>query len=104
MDTKYADFFIKWMSKINTFMYRRSDGEGFGSNFQGIPVVLLTTTGRKSGEPRVNPLYFHRDGDTVVVAASRGGSDKNPMWYLNNQGRSEGPGPDQERSAQPDRP
>ncbi len=32
-----ADFFIKWMSKINTFIYRRSDGEGFGSNFQGIP-------------------------------------------------------------------
>ena len=83
MDTKYADFFIKWMSKINTFMYRRSDGEGLGSNFQGIPVALLTTTGRKTGEPRVSPLYFHRDGDTVVVAASKGGSDKHPMWYLN---------------------
>jgi F420H(2)-dependent quinone reductase len=72
MDTKPADFFIKWMSKINTYMYRRSDGEGFGSNFQGIPVALLTTTGRKSGQPRVSPLYFHRDGDTVVVAASKG--------------------------------
>ena len=57
--------------------------EGFGSNIQGIPVALLTTTGRKSGQPRVSPLYFHRDGDTVVVAASKGGSDKNPMWYLN---------------------
>ena len=34
MDTKYADFFIKWMSKINTWMYRRSDGEGLGGNFQ----------------------------------------------------------------------
>src|SRR6202048_2792191 len=83
MDTKPADFFIKWMSKVNTFMYRRSDGEGFGSNFQGIPVALLTTTGGKSGEPRVSPLYFPRDGEAVVVAASRGGSDKNPMWYLN---------------------
>jgi F420H(2)-dependent quinone reductase len=83
MDTKPADFFIKWMSKINTFMYRRSDGEGFGSNFQGIPVALLTTIGRKSGQPRISPLYFHRDGDTVVVAASKGGSDKNPMWYMN---------------------
>jgi deazaflavin-dependent oxidoreductase (nitroreductase family) len=83
MDTTSADFFINWMSKFNTFMYRRSGGEGFGSNFQGIPVALLTTTGRKSGEPRISPLYFHRDGDTVVVAASRGGSDKNPMWYLN---------------------
>jgi len=83
IDTKPADFFIKWTSKINAYMYRRSDGEGFGSNIQGIPVALLTTTGRKSGQPRVSPLYFHRDGDTVVVAASKGGSDKNPMWYLN---------------------
>jgi len=83
MDTKAADFFIKWMSKIHTFMYRRSDGDGFGGNFQGIPVALLTTTGRKSGQPRVSPLYFHRDGDFVVVAASKSGSDKNPMWYLN---------------------
>ena len=83
MDTKASDFLIKWMSKINTFMYRRSDGEGFGSNFQGIPVALLTTTGRKSGQPRISPLYFHRDGDIVVVAASKGGSDKHPMWYLN---------------------
>ncbi len=83
MDTKASDLLIKWMSKINTFMYRRSDGEGFGSDFQGIPVALLTTTGRKSGEPRISPLYFHRDGDTVVVAASKGGSDKHPMWYLN---------------------
>ena len=83
MDTKAADFFIKWMSRINTFMYRRSDGEGFGSDFQGIPVALLTTTGRKSGKPRISPLYFHRDGETVVVAASKGGSDKHPQWYLN---------------------
>jgi len=83
LETKAANFFFKWTSKINTFMYRRSDGEGLGSTFQGIPVALLTTTGRKSGEPRISPLYFHRDGDTVVVAASRAGTDKNPMWYLN---------------------
>jgi F420H(2)-dependent quinone reductase len=83
MDTAYADFFIKWMSRINTFFYRRSNGSGFGSDFQGIPVALLATTGRKTGEPRVSPLYFHRDGDKVIVAASKGGSDKNPMWYLN---------------------
>ena len=83
LNSRYSDVFLKWMSKINTFMYRRSDGEGIGSNPGGIPVALLTTTGRTSGQPRVSPLYFHRDGDTVVVAASKGGSDKNPMWYLN---------------------
>ena len=44
---------------------------------------MLTTTGRKTGQPRVSPLLYLRDGDTVIIAASRSGSDKNPMWYLN---------------------
>jgi deazaflavin-dependent oxidoreductase (nitroreductase family) len=83
MDTAFGDFAVKWMSRINTFFYRRSDGTGLGGNFQGIPVAILTTTGRKSGEPRDSPLYFHRDGDKIIVAASKGGSDKHPMWYLN---------------------
>lgn len=83
MDTKASDFFVKQMSRLNTFLYRRNNGEGLGGEFQGIPVALLTTTGRKTGEPRVSPLYFHRDGDKVIVAASKGGSDKHPMWYLN---------------------
>ena len=71
------------MSRLNTWMYRRNNGEGLGGTFQKIPVALLTTTGRKSGQPRISPLYFLRDGDRVVVAASRGGSDRNPMWYGN---------------------
>ena len=82
-DTPYVDFLIKWMSRLNTLMYRRNGGEGIGCTFQNIPVALLTTTGRKTGEPRVSPLYFLRDGDRVIVAASKGGSAKNPMWYLN---------------------
>jgi deazaflavin-dependent oxidoreductase (nitroreductase family) len=83
LNKPYADFLIKWISRVNTFMYRRGGGEGLGSTFQNIPVALLTTSGRKSGQPRVSPLYFLRDGDRVIVAASKGGSDKNPMWYLN---------------------
>jgi len=83
LNSPFSDFFFKWMSRVNTFMYRRSGGEGLGGTFQKIPVALLTTTGRKTGEPRVSPLYFLRDGDRVIVAASRGGSAKNPMWYLN---------------------
>jgi deazaflavin-dependent oxidoreductase (nitroreductase family) len=83
LNSRYSDVFIKWMSRINTFFYRRNNGQGLGGTFQSIPVALLTTTGRKTGEPRVSPLYFHRDGETVVIAASRGGSDKSPMWYLN---------------------
>ena len=83
MDSAMGDLAIKWMSRINTFFYKRNNGQGLGSTFQNIPVALLTTTGRKTGEPRISPLYFLRDGDRVVVAASRGGSDKNPQWYLN---------------------
>ena len=101
VDTKYGDFLIKWMSKINTLVYRRSGGEGLGSTFQNIPVALLTTTGRKSGQPRVSPLYFLRDGDTVVVAASKRGSDKNPMWYLNLKANPKVSGSDQEGGARP---
>jgi deazaflavin-dependent oxidoreductase (nitroreductase family) len=83
LNSRYSDVVIKWMSRLNTWMYRRNDGEGLGGTFQNIPVALLTTTGRRSGQPRISPLYFLRDGDRVVVAASRGGSDRNPMWYLN---------------------
>jgi F420H(2)-dependent quinone reductase len=83
INSRYSDVFFKWMSRINTFFYRRNNGQGPGGTFQNIPVALLTTTGRKTGEPRISPLYFHRDGDTVVVAASRAGSNRNPMWYLN---------------------
>ena len=83
INSRYSDPFFKAMSRINTFFYRRSNGQGLGGTFQKIPVALLTTTGRKTGEPRVSPLYFLRDSDKVVIAASRGGSNKNPMWYLN---------------------
>ena len=83
LNSRYSDVFLKLVSRLNTWMYRRNNGEGLGGTFQNIPVALLTTTGRKSGEPRVSPLYFLRDGNRVIVAASRGGSDRNPMWYLN---------------------
>ncbi|MCW2689444.1 MAG: cytochrome [Mycobacterium sp.] len=54
-----------------------------GGTFQKIPVRLLTSTGRKSGQPRISPLYFLCEGGRVVVAASQSGRENNPMWYLN---------------------
>ena len=74
---------IKWMSRLNTLAYKVSGGKVGGSFLQGAPVALLTTTGRKTGQPRVNPLLFLRDGDRVVLVASQGGRANNPMWYLN---------------------
>ena len=46
-------------------------------------LVLLTTTGRRSGEPRTTPMMFHRDGDRVLVIASNIGAPTHPDWYLN---------------------
>lgn len=88
LDTKAGDVMIKYASKVNTWLYRRSNGKGAGGTVGNIPVALLTTTGRKTGRPRVSPLYFYRDGDKVVLVASKGGSDKHPLWYGNLKANS----------------
>jgi deazaflavin-dependent oxidoreductase (nitroreductase family) len=59
--------------------YRANGGNVQGPN----PLLLLTTTGRKSGQPRTNPLAYSTDGDRLVVAATKGGAPTNPDWYLN---------------------
>ncbi len=51
--------------------------------FVGRDVLLLTTTGARSGEPRTIPLAYSRDGDRFVVTASKGGAPTNPGWYFN---------------------
>lgn len=51
--------------------------------FEGVPLLLLHTTGAKSGQPRINPLAYTTDGDRVVVIASKGGAPSNPDWYYN---------------------
>ncbi|MBO0704111.1 MAG: nitroreductase family deazaflavin-dependent oxidoreductase [Candidatus Dormibacteraeota bacterium] len=50
---------------------------------EGSKVLVLTTTGRRSGRPRDNALIYENDGDRYVVVASRGGSPQHPAWYLN---------------------
>jgi len=62
--------------------YQETDGE-VGYLWNGAPSLLLTTTGRKSGEPRTTPLIFARDGDDHLVVASVGGMPNHPAWYLN---------------------
>ena len=63
-------------------MYRYSKGRFLGS-VEGRPVLLLTTTGRKSGRMHTVPLGAVVDGDNYVVVASNGGRDCNPAWFLN---------------------
>ncbi len=62
--------------------YVESDGED-GYMYKGAPILILTATGRRSGEPRSTPLIFGRDGDRFIVIASLGGSDDDPGWYRN---------------------
>lgn len=63
--------------------HRANAGQITFGPFQGRPVVLLTTTGAKSGEPRIAPLVFSRDGGNIVVMASKGGAPTNPAWFAN---------------------
>ena len=76
---------ILWiLSRIHRAIYRVSGGR-VGGSFGKAPVLLLTTTGRKSGRSRTQPLLYARDGDRYVVIASKGGSPTHPLWYLNLQ-------------------
>ena len=62
--------------------YQETNGET-GYIWNGVPTLLLTTKGRKSGEPRTIPIIFTPYGDSYVIIASKGGSPAHPKWYLN---------------------
>lgn len=64
--------------------YRETDGET-GYLWNGAPILLMTSTGRKSGEPRTIPIIFTQYGESWVIMASKGGAPKHPAWYLNVQ-------------------
>jgi deazaflavin-dependent oxidoreductase (nitroreductase family) len=62
--------------------YRETGGE-VGHIWNDVPTLLLTTTGRRTGEQRTAPLIYGQDGDAYVVVASKGGAPQHPAWYLN---------------------
>ena len=62
--------------------YRASNGED-GHIWNGVPTLLLTTTGRQSGEPFTTPLVYGRNGDDYLIVASSAGSVVHPHWYRN---------------------
>ncbi|MCG7595408.1 nitroreductase family deazaflavin-dependent oxidoreductase [Mycobacterium sp. PSTR-4-N] len=74
---------IKWMSKANTWLFKKSGGRLGNKFLRGAEVGILTTIGRKSGEARDSPLLFLQEGRRIVLVASQGGRANNPMWYLN---------------------
>jgi len=80
---RFGTAFIRVASKVNAFIFRRTKGR-FGATFPGgAPVCLMTTTGVKTGQPRTVALLYLRDGDDVVVVASKGGMSEHPQWYGN---------------------
>ncbi len=61
----------------------RANGGKVSGQFAGAPLLLLSTTGAKSGQKRTNPLAYTRDGDRLVIIASKAGAPTSPDWYYN---------------------
>ena len=78
----------KWATKLHASLFRATGGR-IGGRMVGSPVLLLVTTGRKSGLRRTTPLLYLEDGDRHVIVASNGGAPKHPVWWLNLQANPE---------------
>ena len=83
-----ADSDDKLFGAEHVRVYRETGGER-GYNWRGTTILLLTTTGRKSGEPRTTPLIHRVDGDRWVIIASKGGAPDHPAWFKNLQASPE---------------
>ena len=81
-DPDYTPPDITLLGEDHVAAYRESDGD-VGYLWNGAPTLLLTTTGRRTGQLRTTPLIFGRDGENYLVVASMGGAPQHPLWYLN---------------------
>src|SRR5688572_314700 len=72
----------KFLWRVHRWLYRASGGR-LGGRIVGMPVLLLTTTGRRSGRPHTIALTYRREGKDFVIVASNGGARLHPAWYLN---------------------
>ena len=79
---------LKLVSRVHVALYRASGGR-IGGRFKVAPVLLLTTTGRKTGKGCTTPLLYGEDAGRYVIVASVGGAPKHPAWYLNLSGNPE---------------
>ena len=79
--SKIVDSPVGWVQD-HIRAYVETNGQE-GHMWRGVPTLLLTTTGRKSGELRRTALIYGRDSDDYVIVASKGGAPSNPLWYEN---------------------
>jgi F420H(2)-dependent quinone reductase len=70
------------LTGLNTKLFQLTGGR-VGGSFGRLKILLLHHVGRKSGQERTTPLLYIRDGDDLVIVASKGGSDTHPAWYHN---------------------
>jgi deazaflavin-dependent oxidoreductase (nitroreductase family) len=82
------DAIARIATRVHRWLYRRTGGR-FGGRLAKSPVLLLTTTGRRTGQVRTTPLLYLDDGDRLVIVASYGGDDRAPTWYLNLEANPE---------------
>lgn len=76
-----VDFHAMTLALMDDF--RANGGRVTSGPFVGRDLLLLTTTGARTGAERTTPLVFTRDGDHLVIVASKGGSDQHPQWFHN---------------------
>jgi deazaflavin-dependent oxidoreductase (nitroreductase family) len=74
--------FRRVRARMHRLCYRLTRG-AIGGGSPAMPILLLTTTGRKTGRPRTTPLLYVTDGENVVVVASNAGRPQHPQWWLN---------------------
>ncbi len=84
MDGIFTTRFVDPYLRLHKYVYERTDGR-IGKHSNRVPALLLTTTGRRTGERRTNGLTYCRDRGDLIVVASNGGSDRPPAWLLNLQ-------------------
>ena len=73
---------MQFANNIHVALFRISGGK-FANTVANLPLLLITTSGRKSGKPHTNPVAYIKDGPGYLVTASAGGADWHPGWYLN---------------------
>jgi deazaflavin-dependent oxidoreductase (nitroreductase family) len=79
---------LRWTGKLNVPLYRLSGGR-IGGRVSKAPVLLLITTGRKTGQKRTAPVVYLADGENMVVIGSNAGHTRTPAWSLNLQANPE---------------
>lgn len=77
-----GDTGLRWVGKLNKPLYRLSGGR-VGGSVGKAPVLLLTTTGRKSGKQRTAPVAYLQDGENMVLINTNAGNERVPAWSLN---------------------